>query len=251
MEVCVDSVASAINAQNGGAVRIELCSNLMEGGTTPSIGMLQVIKQAVSVPVFVMIRPRGGDFLYNEVEFEVMKQDLLASKSLGADGFVFGILNRDGTVDAFRCKELIELARPLPVTFHRAIDVCCDIDKALDCIISLRCERVLTSGGDTSALEGLPVIKQMIDRVKGRIIIMPGGGINERNLERILEGTGAKEFHCSARSSVSSQMSYRKEIPMGSSISQSEFTTKIADEEKVRKFVNMADNLWDSNNKHG
>ncbi|XP_060551383.1 LOW QUALITY PROTEIN: copper homeostasis protein cutC homolog [Ruditapes philippinarum] len=245
MEVCIDSVQSAINAEKGGAVRVELCANLMEGGTTPSIGMLKVIKATVKIPVFVMIRPRGGDFTYFQHEFDVMFQDLCMLKETGADGFVFGILNKDGTIEEKMCEKLLEYAKPLPCTFHRAIDMTRDISEALEKIISLGFGRVLTSGGDSSALEGLPVIAGMVKQAGKRIIIMPGGGINEKNLQRILEQSGATEFHCSARSSVTSQMTFQKQgISMGASLTPPEFSVKVTDDNKVKNLVTMASNFW-------
>nr|XP_006630976.1 PREDICTED: copper homeostasis protein cutC homolog [Lepisosteus oculatus] len=209
MEVCVDSVESAINAERGGAGRIELCSSLLEGGITPSIGLLQVVKQYVRIPVFVMIRPRGGDFLYSDREVEVMKTDIHLCKNHGADGLVLGALTEDGRVDTELCVELLAACRPLPVTFHRAFDMVHDPMLAMETLISLGFERVLTSGSDSSALEGLPLIKRLVEQAKGRIIVMPGGGISERNLQRILEGSGAQEFHCSARSTKDSAMKFR------------------------------------------
>ncbi|XP_043992635.1 copper homeostasis protein cutC homolog isoform X3 [Gambusia affinis] len=165
LEVCVDSVESAVNAERGGAGRLELCSSLMEGGLTPSLGLLQVVKQYIKIPVYVMIRPRGGDFLYSDQEVEVMKKDIELMKTQGADGVVVGALTETGGVDAGLCMELIAAARPLPLTFHRAFDMTYDPAVALETLISLGFERVLTSGCDSSALEGLPVIKRLIDQV--------------------------------------------------------------------------------------
>ncbi|XP_068404455.1 copper homeostasis protein cutC homolog isoform X3 [Eschrichtius robustus] len=209
MEVCVDSVESAVNAERGGADRIELCSGLVEGGTTPSMGVLQVVKQYVQIPVFVMIRPRGGDFLYSDREVEVMKADIRLAKLYGADGLVFGALTEDGHIDKELCMSLVAICRPLPVTFHRAFDMVHDPMAALETLLTLGFERVLTSGCDSSALEGLPLIKRLIDQAKGRIVVMPGGGITDRNLQRILEGSGATEFHCSARLARDSGMKFR------------------------------------------
>ncbi|KAL3972082.1 interferon, gamma-inducible protein 30 [Sarotherodon galilaeus] len=230
MEVCVDSVESAVNAERGGAGRLELCSSLLEGGLTPSLGLLHVVKQYVKIPIYVMIRPRGGDFLYSDLEVEVMRKDIELMKSQGADGLVLGALTEDGRVDAELCMELLAAARPLPVTFHRAFDMVHDPAVALEALISLGFERVLTSGCDSSALEGLPLIKRLVDQAKGRIIIMPGGGITERNLQRILEGSGAQEFHCSARSSRESAMKFRNTcVSMGASFAAPEYGLKVAD----------------------
>ncbi|NP_001386620.1 copper homeostasis protein cutC homolog isoform 1 [Rattus norvegicus] len=235
MEVCVDSVESAVNAERGGADRIELCSGLLEGGTTPSMGVLQVVKQSVQIPVFVMIRPRGGDFLYSDREVEVMKADIRLAKLYGADGLVFGALTEDGHIDQELCLSLVALCRPLPVTFHRAFDMVQDPMAALETLLTLGFERVLTSGCDSSALEGLPLIKQLTDQAKGRIVVMPGGGITVKNLQRILEGSGATEFHCSARSSRDSGMKFRNSsVAMGASLAHSEYSLKVTDVTKVR-----------------
>ena len=172
MEVCIDSVESALNAEVSGASRVELCSNLVEGGTTPTVGMLRTIKEKSKIPVYVMIRPRGGDFAYSEDEYQVMKEDMVALKECGADGFVFGILTPEGDIDEQRCQELIELAQPYPVTFHRAFDVVREPSKALETLISLGFSRVLTSGQDSTALEGLPLINKLVEQARGRIIVV-------------------------------------------------------------------------------
>ncbi|XP_029465943.1 copper homeostasis protein cutC homolog isoform X1 [Rhinatrema bivittatum] len=244
MEVCVDSVESAVNAERGGAGRIELCSSLLEGGITPSMGVLQVVKQYIQIPVFVMIRPRGGDFLYSDREVEVMKADIRHAKIHGADGLVFGALTEDGRIDTELCMELLAVSRPLPVTFHRAFDMVHDPLVAIETLISLGFERVLTSGCDSSALEGLPLIKRIVEQAKGRIIVMPGGGVTERNLQRILEGSGVQEFHCSARSPRDSGMKFRNNcVSMGTPLSTSEYSTKVTDVTKVRTLNAMAKNI--------
>ncbi|NWQ72853.1 CUTC protein, partial [Columbina picui] len=239
MEVCVDSVESAVNAERGGAGRIELCAGLVEGGTTPSMGLLQVVKQCVRVPVFVMIRPRGGDFLYSDREVEVMKADIRLAKLHGADGLVFGALTEDGRIDTELCTALLAVCRPLPVTFHRAFDMVHDPLVALETLISLGFERVLTSGCDSSALEGLSLIKRLAEQVSD-----PWGGITERNLQRILEGSAASEFHCSARSARDSGMKFRNpNISMGASFSAPEYSIKVADVAKVRTLNAIAKNI--------
>ena len=245
MEVCIDLVESAVNAESGGASRVELCSNLAEGGTTPSLGLLRIVKRKVNIPVYVMIRPRGGDFAYSEDEFDVMREDIIVLKESGADGFVFGILTQAGSIDRERNNELLELAKPLPVTFHRAFDMVRDPFQALDTLASMGFSRVLTSGLDSTALEGLPLIKQLVIHAKGRITIVPGGGITERNLERIVQGSGAVEFHCSARSSRESIMSYRNtHVSMGASYGPPEFSTKIADSERIEALLAIAKTAW-------
>ncbi|XP_059176694.1 copper homeostasis protein cutC homolog [Physella acuta] len=222
MEVCVESVQSAINAENGGASRIELCANLLEGGTTPSIGMLQVIKELVSIPVFVMIRPRGGDFCYSPPEIQVMLADIRALKAAGADGFVFGILTVDGEVDTVKCKVLLDAVRPHPATFHRAIDMCCDINQALTRVMDLGFERVLSSGGCAAAYEGREVLHTMVLQSQGsKTKVMPGAGITVDNLQEILALSGAGEFHGTARESMESCMKFTKPgLSMGSTTIQ-------------------------------
>ncbi|KAH9520118.1 hypothetical protein Btru_060035 [Bulinus truncatus] len=195
MEVCVETVQSAINAQAGGAIRIELCANLMEGGTTPSLGLLKVVKSRVSIPVFVMIRPRGGDFCYSDSEIQVMEEDMKVLKAAGADGFVFGILTLNGEVDTLACQNFLEIARPCPATFHRAIDMSCDIFQSLKEIINLGFDRVLTSGGHNSALEGSHNLQKMVLQVEGTSTkIVPGGGIKADNLERVLKISQIRNF---------------------------------------------------------
>ncbi|NXY01952.1 CUTC protein, partial [Pteruthius melanotis] len=249
MEVCVDSVESAVNAERGGAGRIELCAGLVEGGTTPSMGLLQVVKQCVRVPVFVMIRPRGGDFLYSDREVEVMKADIRLAKLHGADGLVFGALTEDGRIDTELCTALLAVCRPLPVTFHRAFDMVHDPLVALETLISLGFERVLTSGCDSSALEGLSLIKRLAEQchLLGCVtlgLFPPGGGITERNLQRILEGSTASEFHCSARSARDSGMKFRNpNVAMGASFSAPEYSIKVADVAKVRTLNAIAKNI--------
>lgn len=245
MEICIDSVESAVNAAEGGASRLELCSNLVEGGTTPSLGMLRVIKKMVDIPVFVMIRPRGGDFLYTDTEFQVMVENVSLMKKNGADGIVFGILNADGAIDERRSQTIIDLSRPLPVTFHRAFDMVREPERSLHILIKMGVDRVLTSGLDSTALEGLPVIRNLVKIGRGKITVVPGGGINERNLERILVGSGAVEYHCSARSSRSSVMGYcNSAVNMGASFGPPEFSVKVADKEKVFRLQAISKTMY-------
>ena len=247
MEVCVDSVESAVNAVKGGSSRLELCCALSEGGLTPTLGLLRAVKQevATNVPVFVMVRPRGGDFAYSEQEFEVMKEDLVLMKeSRCADGFVFGVLTPEGEVDGLRCSQLIEHARPHPVTFHRAFDMTRDPYRSLETIVGLKMERILTSGQESTALEGAPLIRELIERAHGRIIVMAGGGITERNLERVLRETGCREFHCSARSGVDSVMQYRSStVFMGARHGAPEYAVKVADSDRVQTMVSIAQSI--------
>ncbi|MCB0125320.1 MAG: copper homeostasis protein CutC [Caldilineaceae bacterium] len=237
VEICVDSVEGALAAQQGGAQRVELCDNLVEGGTTPSSGMIALARQQLTIGLHVIIRPRGGDFLYSALEFAVMQQDLLHAKTLGADGVVIGLLNCDGTVDSQRTAALIALARPLTVTFHRAFDMTRDTTAALETLIELGVDRVLTSGQEQSALTGLPRIADLVQQAGKRIIVMPGGGINEENVGTIIQQSGVCEVHLSARSTTESAMRYRNErVHMGLP-DLSEFQRKITDVNRVRAVV--------------
>lgn len=245
-EVCVDSVESAEAAQFGGASRIELCSALGEGGLTPSLGLMEVVRARVTVPIAAMIRPRAGDFCYSAAEFEVMRRDLIALKERGANMMVFGLLEPDGSIDQARTRELIALARPLPVTFHRAFDMTRDPRAALETLIELGCERVLTSGQEKSVLEGLDLLVDLVRQAGGRIGVVPGGGITERNLPRILRECRVREFHVSASATRDSAMIFRNtRIPMGRTLAASEFALSTADETRVRRFREMADSNGD------
>lgn len=246
MEVCVDSPDSAQNAENGGAMRVELCANLIEGGTTPTIGMLRVIKKLISIPVFVMIRPRGGDFCYSSCELEIMKEDIRILKEAGADGFVFGLLTKDGKVDEKKSAELLGLCLPLQATFHRAIDMSQDIFDSLAQIIKLGFSRVLSSGGSQTALQGVDVLKEMVNQAGDKIIIIPGGGLNTENLAEVLQTTKAKEFHGTARNSVKSPMTYMKtDLRMGS-VAESEYIRKVTSPELVSSFLKIAHSCWNT-----
>lgn len=245
MEICVDSVVSALNAEAGGASRIELCANLVEGGTTPTSGLLTVVKRRVKIPVFVMIRPRGGDFVYTEDEFGVMEEDVRTLKSCGADGFVFGILTPSGTVDVERCSQLVQLCKPLPVTFHRAFDMVKDPFESFEDILRVKFDRILTSGRCDTAFNGMQLISQLVERAGTKIGILPGGGINEENLADLLTGTGAKEFHCSARVTSDSKMEYRHVgVTMGSSYQPDEFLLKVTDVKRASTLLSIARGVW-------
>jgi copper homeostasis protein len=207
LEIAAGSLASALAAQEGGADRVELCSALAEGGITPSHGMLAVVRDRVRIPVYVLIRPRGGDFLYDDAEFEIMRRDVETCAQLGFDGVVIGALDADGVVDP-RCRELVAAAGKLGVTFHRAIDASADLAQALERIIDLGCERVLTSGGQANALAGADVIAGLVEQGGGRISIMAGAGVRSQNLVEVARLTRAHEFHGSARAPRRSAMRY-------------------------------------------
>jgi copper homeostasis protein len=240
LEICIDSVESAIAAQQGGANRVELCDNLLEGGTTPSAGTIALARRHIGIDLNVIIRPRGGDFCYSDVEFEVMKYDIEQAKPLGANGIVIGLLNPDGTVDVARTAELIELARPLSVTFHRAFDMLRDPHEALETLISLGIDRVLTTGQESSALEGLDLITELVRQASDRIIIMPGlsGAISERNVRKIITQSEVKEIHTTAGTLLESQMTYRNQRSfMGGELRPPEFSRMVTDPKRVRDFV--------------
>lgn len=205
LEVCANSLQSALNAQQGGASRIELCDNLYVGGTTPAFSHISLARNLLDIDLNVLIRPRGGDFVYSDIEFQLMKIDIEYCGSIGYDGIVFGILKSDYTIDKKRCEELVDLARHygMSVTFHRAFDYCKDLYVALDEIISLGINRLLTSGGEATAFEGRYIISDLIDRAGDVINIMPGGGINEDNISDLVRCTHLKEFHGSFQEKVS------------------------------------------------
>lgn len=234
IEVCVDSVESAIAAQNGGADRVELCDNLMEGGTTPSFGAIEQARKNLEIGLHIIIRPRGGDFLYSDLEFEICKRDIEICKQLGADGVVIGILTANGEIDAERTKALLELARPLSVTFHRAFDVTKDARKSLETLISLGIDRVLTSGQEPTAFEGIDTIAELVGRAGDRIIILGCGSLSKRNVKRFVEKTRVKEIHLTGFAKVESQMSYRNErVYMGGALRSPEFSRNVVDSQII------------------
>jgi copper homeostasis protein len=235
VEVCVDSVASAVAAQRGGAARVELCGSLIEGGITPSAGLIEITRAAVSVDLHVMIRPRAGDFCYDPDEFETMRRDIALAKRLGANGVVLGILDTDGNVDVARTRQLADLARPLAVTFHRAFDMTADLFRALDDVCVAGVDRVLTSGGEPTSLQGQETILQLVKRAQGRIVIMPGSGIKPENARSLIDHTGATEVHVGLRSALPSPMLHRNpRISMGS-LEGHEYQRFVVLEEQVRK----------------
>jgi copper homeostasis protein len=211
LEIAVFNIQSAFLAAEAGADRIELCENAPEGGTTASFGTLKFARDKISIPIFPMIRPRGGDFLYRDEEFEVMQKDVLLGKELGFEGVVFGLLNADGSVDITRTAKLVELAYPMEVTFHRAFDRAADPFQALEDIIECGCTKILTSGQLPNANDGKTLIKQLTEKADDRIIIMPGSGVRSENIKELAKFTGAVEMHSSARKNMASQMQFVKE----------------------------------------
>jgi len=244
VEICVGSLNSALAAQQGDAHRIELCDNLYEGGTTPSYGTINIVRELLNIPIHVIIRPRGGDFCYNSEEFEVMKEDVRICKEMGIDGVVIGILLPDGRIDESRTTQLVKLARPMSITFHRAFDMTPDPWLALTALKELGIDRILTSGQKNTAVEGAEVIKQLIHRAGSEIMILPGGGLNEDNIAEFAQYTGAKEYHATLRSWVESKMVYRNlNVSMGGLPQIPEFSIKETDPEKVANFVSTINKL--------
>ncbi len=240
LEVCVDSIESAINAQNAGADRIELCDNLLEGGTTPSFGMIASVRDNLSIGLNVIIRPRGGDFLYSDPEFDIMRRDIDMCGEAGVNGIVIGILRADGTIDTDRTAKLIELAKPMSITFHRAFDVCSDPFIGLEDIIGTGASRVLTSGHKKTVPEGAGLIKQLVKQADSRIIVMPGGGLDDSNIGDMARVTGATEFHLTGRKTVESGMIFRRDgIPMGGIPTIPEYSRKIADPERIKNIIRI------------
>lgn len=208
IEIATSDFLTTKSAVEGGADRIELCANLAEGGTTPSYAHIKKCREAFDIALFPIIRPRGGDFLYTKDEFEIMKNDIRLCKDLGCEGIVIGLLNMDGTIDMSRTSELIELAYPLEVTFHRAFDRCKDPFIALEELIEIGCQRILTSGQKPAISEGVNLIAELNKKADDRIIILPGSGVRKDNIKMLAEKTGCIEFHSSLRGKTKSPMQF-------------------------------------------
>jgi len=208
IEIATSDFATTKSAVEGGADRIELCANLAEGGTTPSYGSIKQCREAFDVQLYPIIRPRGGDFLYSKDEFELMMHDARLCKALGCDGIVVGLLNMDGTIDLVRTAQLVEAVYPMGVTFHRAFDRCKDPFVALEELIEIGCERILTSGQKPSVVDGVDLVSELNKKADGRIIIMPGSGVRKENIKMLAEKTGCTEFHSSLRSKAKSAMQF-------------------------------------------
>ena len=238
VEACVDSVASAIAAERGGARRLELCDALFDGGTTPSAGMIAACKAAVSIPVFVMIRPRGGGFVYSDVERDVMRRDVIVAREIGADGVVIGGLRRDGTVDLELVRILLEGARGLPVTFHRAFDLTASLAESLESLAKAGVHRLLTSGGAATAAGGAATLADLVRRAGSRLIVMAGGGVREDNVSTLLSITRVPEVHVRL-----TRLTHGADVPGGRALSirrslpQDELAWEETDEQRVRSFV--------------
>ena len=240
LEICCYSLESAIKAEKAGANRIELCDNYSEGGTTPSYAAIQKTIRILNIPVNVIVRPRGGDFLYSDTEYEIIREDILQIKKLNANGIVIGFLLPDGEIDVERTKEIVELAYPMEVTFHRAFDMSKDLISSMEILRKIGIKRILTSGGFNTALEGLKMLKKLVDKSDGKIIIMPGSGVNEINLQELMIHTEAIEFHSSAKMFENTGMKYfNKNISMGGVDAVDEYKIISVDENKIRSMIKI------------
>ena len=241
IEICANSVESAVKAQEGGAHRVELCAGIPEGGTTPSFGEMRMARQLLQeTKLHIIIRPRGGDFLYSQLEQEIMLHDIKVARQLGADGVVFGCLTAEGNVDVPAMKKLMNAVGDMNVTFHRAFDMCRNPQESLEQIIELGCSRILTSGQEANAVKGIPLLKELVEQANGRIIIMPGCGVNPNNILQIAEETGASEFHFSGRTSHESGMIFRNpKVSMGGTVKIEEYQKDVTDPEIVKAALSV------------
>lgn len=240
VEICANSLQSAINAEQGGANRVELCDNLWEGGTTPSHATIVLAKRHLNIPVFVLIRPRGGDFVYSELEFEIIKQDIIAAKSAGADGIVAGVLLPNGQVDFPRTSELVALSDGLPFTFHRAFDHIVDIEAGITDLVGCGVSRILTSGQSPTVAKGIENLKKIIDLASNQLIILPGGGVNRNNVSQLFD-IGCREFHFSAKKLIQGLSEQKGMVPMNGSEVIPENLIYETDSKKVREVINVLD----------
>ncbi len=238
LEVCAGSVASALAAQQGGAFRVELCDNLYEGGTTPSYGTIEIARQKLSIRLHVIIRPRGGDFLYSPLEYEIMRKDIELCKQCGVDGVVIGFLTADGRINVDRTREIVELARPMAVTFHRAFDMARDPYEALEDLKLTGVDRILTSGQKNLAPDGASLIAGLIEKSGGKPIIMPGGGLSEHNISDFAAKVNASEYHATLRHTVESGMDFRRsDVYMGGLSAIPEFSILETDPKRVASMI--------------
>ncbi|HEY7699825.1 MAG TPA: copper homeostasis protein CutC [Vicinamibacteria bacterium] len=238
VEVCVDSVESALAAEKGGARRVELCCALLEGGLTPSAGAIALARKSLRLGLNVIIRPRGGDFLYTDIEHEIMLRDVAIAKELGADGIVVGVLTPSGEVDAVRTRELVERARPMSVTFHRAFDMTRDPFAALETLVGIGIDRILTSGQEESAMAGLDLLRELVARAADRIVVMVCGNVHEGNIERIAKETRAKELHVTGFVDVESGMTFRNpRVYMGGLLRPPEYSRAVTAADRISAMV--------------
>lgn len=238
VEACVDTVASALAAEAGGAGRIELCANLIEGGTTPSAGTIALARERLGIPLFVLVRPRGGDFVHDAGEVAVMLRDVAEARRLGADGVVVGALTPDGRVDADAVRALVDAARPMDVTFHRAFDAARDHDEALDALVALGVDRVLTAGGAPSALAGAATLRRLVRRADGRLVVLAGGGLTAESVGPVVETSGVREVHVRGAERVDGAMRFRRaDVGVAKPYVPDEFSRVVTSAARIRDVV--------------
>ena len=243
LEICVSSIQSAINAERAGAHRVELCDNLWEGGTTPSVGLLEIVCENLAIKVFPIIRPRGGGFVYSDLEFQAMKRNILHAKRAGAQGIVSGILLSNGTIDSIRTSELVEQTSPLPFTFHRAFDLTTDPMESMEQLIEIGVQRILTSGQKNDVIQGLDMLKELSNQAGGRIIVMPGGGLRLDNIHQVAKETNCVEFHMTAQKYVHEQFEMIHKIELNGSSDIPEDQQAIADIETIEKVIKQLNEM--------
>jgi copper homeostasis protein len=238
VEACVDSVASSLAAERGGAGRLELCDAIFDGGTTPSAGMIAACKATVSIPVFVMIRPRGGGFVYSDAERDVMRRDIVVARELGADGVVIGGLRPDGPVDLSLVRILVEAAQQLPVTFHRAFDITPDLAASLELLADAGVQRILSAGGASTAADGATVLADLVRKAGSRIVVMAGGGVREENVRRLVSVSGVREVHVRlTQLTRGGERATRRGLRVRKPLPEDESAWEETDEQRVRSFV--------------
>jgi len=237
VEACVDAIDAALEAELGGASRLELCGELLQGGVTPSAGLIAAVWERIDIPLFVLVRPRTGDFLYSDDELDVMRRDIEQMKALGAEGIALGALTADGDVDVGRLRPLVELARPMSVTFHRAFDLVREQASALDALIALGIDRVLTSGGAPTAAAGIAAIASLVQGAGHRTIVMAGGSITASNVGEIVAATGVREVHVRGAARVTSAMRHRREVVSLSRAGGSEYERSVTRADEMRRVV--------------
>lgn len=239
VEACVDAIDAALEAEQGGAGRIELCGELLQGGVTPSAGLIAAVWDKIDIPLFVLVRPRTGDFLYTDDELDVMRRDIEQVKTLAVDGVALGVLTADGDVDVERLRSLVELARPMSVTFHRAFDMVRDQAAAADALMELGIDRVLTSGGAPTATEGSGAIASLVQRVGDRMVVMAGGSITAANVGRVVAATGVNEVHVRGAAPVQSAMRHRRDMVSLSKTGASDYERSVTRADEIRRVVDL------------
>ena len=237
VEACVDAIDAALEAERGGAGRVELCGELLQGGVTPSAGLIGAVRDRIAIPLFALVRPRTGDFLYTDDELDVMRRDIEQMKALGVDGVVLGALTMNGDVDEAIMRSLMALARPMAVTFHRAFDFVRDQDSALDSLLALGVDRVLTSGGAPTALAGAAAIARMVQRAGGQLIVMAGGSITASNVASVVTTSGVREVHVRGAARVESAMTHRRRVSLTRGGPATDYERSVTQADEIRRLV--------------